>query len=629
MKPTQLDDLERHLFHEGKHWRLWETLGAHPTAADGTAGCRFAVWAPNADGVAVVGDFNRWDTSASSLSRQQDSGVWEVFVPHAQPGQCYKFAVWSGGNSEPVFKTDPMAKRAELPPANASIIAATADHDWQDGDWLSTRGEANRRDAAISIYEVHLGSWRRPWTSEQRYISYREAAESLVDYVVDMGFTHIEFLPISEFPFDGSWGYQPIGMYAPTSRYGNPDDLRALIDAAHQRGIGILIDWVPAHFPEDEHGLRQFDGTALYEYADPKEGYHQDWNTLIYNFDRWEVANFLIANSLYWLESFHIDGLRVDAVASMLYRDYSRNDGEWLPNRHGGRENLEAIALLQKMNTLAYGENEGIATFAEESTAFPGVSRPVDSGGLGFGFKWNMGWMNDTLRYMAEDPINRRYHHHLMTFGIHYGFTENFVLPISHDEVVHGKGSMLNKMPGSEWEKFANLRAYYGYMWGHPGKKLLFMGCELAQKAEWNHDGELDWHCLQDPAHSGVQNLVRDLNRLYRTQRALHLLDCEPDGFVWVDGNAADESLFAWLRIGQASDAPVLVVVNMTPVERQCTFDVPRSGVWREELNTDATIYGGTGKGNLGSVETRREDGVDRVDIYLPPLSTLFFVAES
>jgi len=436
-------------------------------------------------------------------------------------------------------------------------------------------------------------------------------------------------MPISEFPFDGSWGYQPVGLYAPTCRFGDPDAFRALIDAAHQHQIGVIIDWVPAHFPADPHGLARFDGSALYEYEDPREGFHQDWNTLIYNFGRWEVRNFLVANALYWLSEYHLDGLRVDAVASMLYRDYSREDGAWIPNEYGGRENLEAIAFMREMNTQAYGQNPGVATYAEESTSFPGVSRPVDAGGLGFGFKWNMGWMNDTLRYMAEDPINRRYHHHLMTFGIHYGFTENFVLPISHDEVVHGKGSMLEKMPGSDWDRFANLRAYYGFMWGHPGKKLLFMGCEIAQRSEWNHDGELDWGCLQDPLHSGMQALIRDLNQLYRREPALHVRDCDEAGFEWLELNANDESVLAWLRHGHEGHRPVAVISNMTPVERQWVLKVPISGRWEELLNTDAAAYGGGNRGNWGGVTGTEIEDEYQITVTLPPLATLFLGATS
>ena len=468
---------------------------------------------------------------------------------------------------------------------------------------MQSREQVQKTDAPISIYEVHLGSWKRIWNENGRPLSYNEAAHDLVNYVREMGFTHIELMPISEFPFDGSWGYQPIGLYAPSIRFGPPHELRALVDTAHNAGLGILLDWVPGHFPSDAHGLAQFDGTHLYEHADPKEGFHQDWNTLIHNYGRAEVANYLSANALYWLEEYHLDGLRVDAVASMLYRDYSRKEGEWIPNKFGGRENLEAIDLLKRVNTLAYAENPGIMTVAEESTSFPKVSTPVDAGGLGFGYKWNMGWMNDTLVYIEMDPIHRKYHHDEMTRGITYSFSENFILPISHDEVVHGKGSMLEKMPGNEWEKFANLRAYYAFMWGHPGKKLLFMGCEFAQPAEWNHDAQLDWDAAQKPLHKGIQNLVRDLNNLYRNTSALHVKDCTHDGFEWINCNDAENSTLSFVRHGNAGDPPVVVVCNFTPIERtHFKIGVPETGHWSEVLNSDAENYGGENRGNLGGV---------------------------
>jgi len=620
-----LGEMDRHLFHEGRHWQLWQVLGAHAGVLDGKTGTRFAVWAPEARKVGVIGDFNGWShDSAAILEKQPASSIWEGFLPDVGPGARYKYLIWGRGEGLPFEKADPAGQMAEVPPATASIVPLDSQFCWDDESWMQDRQLRQRRDAPMSIYEVHLGSWRRPW-HDARYPSYTELAQQLVDYVVDMGFTHVELMPISEFPFDGSWGYQPVGLYAPTSRFGDPDAFRALIDTAHRRGIGVIVDWVPAHFPADPHGLARFDGSALYEYEDPREGFHQDWNTLIYNFGRWEVRNFLVANALYWLSEFHIDGLRVDAVAAMLYRDYSRKEGEWLPNEHGGRENLEAIAFMREMNVQAYGHNLGVATFAEESTSFPGVSHPVDSGGLGFGFKWNMGWMNDTLRYMAQDPVHRKYHHHLMTFGIHYGFTENFVLPISHDEVVHGKGSMLGKMPGSEWEQFANLRAYYGFMWGHPGKKLLFMGCEFGQRGEWNHDGELDWGCLQDPMHAGLQALVRDLNALYQREPALHRLDCDETGFEWLELHASDESVLAWLRHGLEGDRSVLVISNMTPIERSWVVTVPVGGAWQELLNTDAGTYGGGDRGNFGLVAAEACGDAFSLRINLPPLSTLFF----
>jgi 1,4-alpha-glucan branching enzyme len=495
--------------------------------------------------------------------------------------------------------------------------------DWGDGAWLARRGAAQATQAPVSIYEVHLPSWRR--AADGRMLSYTELARDLVDYAEWMGFTHIELLPISEYPFDGSWGYQPIGLFAPTIRHGTPQELRALIDAAHQRGLGVLIDWVPGHFPTDAHGLARFDGTALYEHQDPREGFHQDWNTLIYNYGRTEVANFLISNARYWLEEYHIDGLRVDAVASMLYRDYSRREGEWVPNHHGGRENYEAIALLREMNTQAYTV-DGIITVAEESTAFDGVSRPAHLGGLGFGYKWNMGWMNDTLRYMAQDPIYRKYHHHLMTFGLHYAFSENYVLPISHDEVVHGKGSMLQKMGGDGAHRFASLRAYYGFMWGHPGKKLLFMGCEFAQSREWNHAQSLDWHETHDPQHRGVQLLVRDLNNIYRSTPALYAQDCHATGFEWIDGGNTEDSVFSWIR--RAGDSPpVVVVCNMTPVPRRLRLGLPTGGAWAEILNTDAAVYGGGNAGNLGGIwaeDTPHQGRAHSAEITLPAMATLW-----
>ena len=627
---SRLSDDDLYLFAEGSHLRLHHHLGAHLTELGAVKGATFAVWAPNAERVSVVGDFNDWQSSAHQLTPRAASGVWEGFVPGAAHGHAYRYAITTI-DGEVVEHADPMATHTETPPANASKLWRL-EHTWGDDEWMATRGERQHREAPISIYEVHLGSWRRRYGEGGRPLSYREAAEELVDYVHDMGFTHIELMPVSEFPFDGSWGYQPVGLFAPTIRFGPPHEFRDLVDAAHRKGIGVLLDWVPGHFPSDPHGLARFDGTALYEHSDPREGFHPDWNTYIYNFGRSEVANFLVSNALYWLEEFHIDGLRVDAVASMLYRDYSRREGEWVPNRDGGRENLEAIALLQRMNAATYGEVPGIMTVAEESTSFPKVSAPVDAGGLGFGYKWNMGWMNDTLDYMKKDPIHRRHHHHQMTFGMHYAYSENFILPISHDEVVHGKGSMLAKMPGSEWEKFANLRAYYGFMWGHPGKKLLFMGCEFAQGHEWNHDAQIDWDAAQRPPHAGVQRLVRDLNTLYRAHPALHVKDCEPDGFQWIEANAAEESVFAWVRHGGPDDAPVAVLSNFTPVDRTWRCGLPRPGRWREALNTDAAIYGGGDRGNMGGVTA---DGPawhgqpQSADIAIPPLSAIFLIHES
>ena len=621
-----LGDIDIHLIGEGTHRRLWTALGARPMVHQGASGVHFAVWAPNARRVSVIGDFNAWD-GRRAVMRRRGAGVHEIFLPGIQPGEAYKFEILPA-HGAPFAKADPMAARAEVPPRTASIVAARPAHRWGDAGWMDKRSDRNNREAPISIYEAQLGSWRH---RDGRALTYREAAVELVDYAADMGFTHIELMPLTEYPFGGSWGYQPTGMYAPTSRFGAPDDLRHLVDTAHQRDIGVLMDWVPAHFPSDAHGLAQFDGSHLYEHADRREGFHPDWNSLIYNFGRTEVRNFLCANAVYWLDQFHLDGLRVDAVASMLYRDYSRKEGEWIPNKDGGRENYEAIDFLKDMNRLAYGEGPaGLMTVAEESTAWPGVTSPVHAGGLGFGFKWNMGWMNDTLRYIEKDPIHRRHHHDLMTFGLVYGFSENYILPISHDEVVHGKGSMLAKMPGTHAEKLANLRAYYGFMWGHPGKKLLFMGCELGQGHEWNHDQELDWALLDRPEHAGLQRLIRDLNTLYRGTPALYERDAMPSGFQWIDREARDESVFSWLRLAH-DGRPVAVVSNMTPVDRTWTLGLPRKGRWIEALNTDAALYGGGNRGNLGAVTAdgpAHSGQPTSATVHLPPLSTLFLIPE-
>ena len=627
--PISLGELDDYLIAEGNHQRMWEALGAHVVEQDGETGVHFAVWAPNASSVGIVGDFNGWNRESHLMQVRGSTGVWEVFIPGIGEGEVYKYQIFDrDGNALPQ-KADPFGFGAEHAPKTASIVRRLNQRTWNDGEWMKKRGERNRFDQPISIYEVHLGSWKRVAEDGHRPLSYLEHATQLVDYAKDLGFTHIELMPISEFPFDGSWGYQPVGLYAPTIRYGTLEEFRSFIEACHKADIGLLLDWVPGHFPEDEHGLGRFDGTALYEHADRKEGFHPDWNTLLYNYGRREVSNYLIANALYWLREHHVDGLRVDAVASMLYRDYSRKDGEWVPNVHGGRENLEAISFLKRMNESAYADMPGIMTVAEESTAFPGVSNPTDQGGLGFGFKWNMGWMNDTLSYMEEDPVHRKYHHHKMTFGLHYAFSENFILPISHDEVVHGKGSMINKMPGSNADKFANLRAYYGFMWGHPGKKLLFMGNEIAQWDEWNHDSSLDWHLMDQPQHRGVQNLVRDLNNQYASLPALHELDCKAEGFEWIEEGAAEESLLVFLRKGTGDNNPVLVVSNFTPVERSARrIGVPTAGHWAELLNTDSSHYGGGDRGNLGGVQSRKApaSGFDHsIDITIPPLSTLFF----
>ncbi|MBU2868735.1 1,4-alpha-glucan branching protein GlgB [Pacificibacter marinus] len=620
------DDL--HYLGEGSMNRIWDVLGATPMSHEGVDGVRFAVWAPNAQRVAVVGDFNIWDSRRHGMRRLGQSGVWELFVPALKAGEVYKYAIRGADGRDLPLKADPIGFGSEHPPKTGSIVREIKTHDWADDAWMSTRAKAQNIDAPISIYEVNLASWKR--ADGNRPLSYIELADQLVDYAADMGFTHIELMPITEHPFDGSWGYQPIGMFAPTIRHGTPEEFRALVTAAHGKGLGVLLDWVPAHFPTDEHGLAQFDGTALYEHGDPREGFHQDWNTLIYNFGRIEVANYMRSNALYWLEEYHLDGLRVDAVASMLYRDYSRNDGEWVPNKDGGRENYEAIAFLQGVNTLVYGEVPGIMTVAEESTAFPRVSTPVDHGGLGFGFKWNMGWMNDTLRYMEEDPINRKYHHHLLTHSISYAYTENFVLPISHDEVVHGKGSMIDKMTGNAWEQFANLRAYYGFMWTHPGKKLLFMGQEFAQRKEWNHNQSLDWHLLDAPAHAGIQHLVRDLNKLYRSVPALHVNDTRPAGFGWIEGADVENSIYVYVRHGKAGDPRVVTILNMTPVERTGhRVGLPSGGYWREAINTDAEIYGGGGRGNLGGVQAQDIEWMGQAhsaELTLPPLSAVILI---
>jgi 1,4-alpha-glucan branching enzyme len=620
-----LGEMDEYLLGEGTHKRLWQVLGAHLITHEGVDGVHFAVWAPNAERVSVVGNFNVWDGRRHPMRRRGPTGVWEIFVPGLGEGETYKYEIRGPGGALLPLKADPVGFGSEHPPANASVVRRIGGT-FTDQDWMATRGARQSVDAPISVYEVHLGSWRR--APGDRMLSYEELAEQLVTYAADMGFTHIECLPVSEYPFDGSWGYQPVGLFAPTIRHGTPSEFRAFVDAAHRKGLGVILDWVPGHFPTDAHGLGQFDGTALYEHQDPREGFHQDWNTLIFNYGRVEVQNYLVSNALYWLEEYHIDALRVDAVASMLYRDYSRKDGEWIPNRDGGRENYEAISVLRQMNVVAYGESPGVMTVAEESTAFPGVSRPVNWGGLGFGFKWNMGWMNDTLSYMQRDPLYRKYHHHQMTFGLHYAWSENYILPISHDEVVHGKGSMLSKMPGDGDQKFANLRAYYGFMWGHPGKKLLFMGQEFAQGAEWNHNQSLDWHQLEVPAHKGVQNLVRDLNHLYRDTPALHLNDCRPEGFEWIESNDAEAGVYAWVRKGGDKDPMVVVAVNMTPVERSYRLGLPAGGKWVEVLNTDAGIYGGGNRGNLGGVKAESKTWHGRAQsalVTLPPLSAVYF----
>ncbi len=620
-----MGEMDEYLIAEGRHEELYCKLGAHPVTHEGVEGVTFAVWAPNARRVSVVGNFNAWDGRRHVMRKRWGSGVWELFIPGLGRGELYKYEIVGAYGETLPLKSDPLAFSQEPPPQTGSLVSGLTEHGWQDGAWLTARGASRPWTEPVSIYEVHLGSWRRGGNGE--ILDYATAGRLLAEYCRDMGFTHVEFLPLSEHPFTGSWGYQPIGMFAPTARYGSPDDFAAMVDKLHQEGIGVIVDWVPAHFPSDVHGLARFDGTALYEHEDPRLGFHKDWNTLIYNFGRNEVANFLRASALYWLDQFHVDALRVDAVASMLYLDYSRNEGEWVPNRYGGRENLDAIDFLRYTNEQVIHRQPGARTIAEESTAFPGVSRGVDQGGLGFDFKWNMGWMHDTLEYMKLDPIYRKYNHHQMTFSIHYAWSENFVLPLSHDEVVHGKGSLLTRMPGDNWQRFANLRAYFGFMWTHPGKKLLFMGGEFGQEREWNHDQSLDWHLLDDPHHAGVQTVVRDLNRLYRDEPALHRLDCSPEGFEWIEGGDADSNVFVYQRNGGEGTRPVVVVCNMSPLLREgYRIGVPRSGTWREIMNTDAAVYGGSNAGNGGMLRAVDEGCHGRpasLMLTLPPLAML------
>jgi 1,4-alpha-glucan branching enzyme len=625
-----LGEIDIYLLAEGSHIRSYDKLGAHLIALDGVEGVGFAVWAPNARSVDVVGAFNDWDGRRHPMRLHPSCGVWDLFFPGLQVGQPYKFEIHGPQGELLPLKADPYALQMERAPGTASVVGPRPSHAWRDEAWLTRRWKSNSREAPISIYEAHLGSWRRKPEEGNRYLSYRELADQMVPYVADLGFSHIEIMPPSEYPFDGSWGYQPLGLFAPTNRFGTPDDFRYFVDACHQAGLALWIDWVAGHFPTDAHGLAKFDGTHLYEHADPRQGFNRDWNTLVFNYGRREVSNYLISNALSWLERFHVDGLRVDAVSSMLYLDYSRNEGEWIPNQFGGRENLEAIQFLRRMNELVFQEAPGATTVAEESTAWPMVSMPPYVGGLGFGFKWNMGWMHDTLRYMSHDPVHRKFHHNDLTFGLLYGFSENFILPLSHDEVVHGKGSILGRMPGDRWQRFANLRAYYGFMWSHPGKKLLFMGSEFGQEREWNHDNSLDWHLLDDPLHHGVHQLVRDLNRLYRTEVALHRFDASPDGFAWIDANDNEQSCLAFLRRGSDPREIAVIVCNFTPVPRQgYRIGVPWTGRYVERLNTDAIEYGGSGMGNRGEVEAERipwHGHPQSLTLTLPPLSTTIFV---
>jgi 1,4-alpha-glucan branching enzyme len=625
-----LGPMDDYYIAEGNHLRLYDKLGAHLITHEGHQGVHFAIWAPNVSRVSVVGDFNNWDGRRYAMRNRRDTGVWEIFVPGVAVGDKYKFEMLDGhGNMLPI-KADPFGFAAELRPGTASKVARIDHFTWSDAAYLEARKLGDQRRKPMSIYEVHLGSWRRG--ADDQFLSYDELADQLISYVKYMGFTHVELLPVSEHPFDPSWGYQPTGLFAPTARFGTPMDFARFVDKAHAAGIGVILDWVPAHFPTDEHGLAKFDGTALFEHADPRQGFHPDWNTAIYNFGRKEVLSFLLNNALFWLERYHIDGLRVDAVASMLYLDYSRKDGEWIPNQFGGRENLEAIAFLQRANHEAYGQHPGVVTIAEESTAFPGVSKPTSAGGLGFGFKWNMGFMHDTLEYMKREPVHRKHHQNDLTFGLLYAFSENFVLPLSHDEVVHGKGSLLSKMAGDDWQKFATLRAYYAFMWAYPGKKLLFMGQEFAQRDEWNFARSLDWHVVEHAPHRGVQDLVRDLNRIYLSTPALHARDCEPEGFEWLIADDAENSIFAWARHSGEGGSITVAISNFTPVLREgYRLPLPKGGIWREVLNSDAAAYWGSGKGNGGQIVGDQGPSHGKpasAVISVPPLATVYFSSE-
>jgi 1,4-alpha-glucan branching enzyme len=620
-----LTEHDIYLFREGTHSHLYTGLGCH--VLDGEAGAHFGVWAPNAAAVSVIGDWNGWGPGDPLAVREDGSGIWEGVIRAAQPGQAYKYRITSHVANYVMEKADPLGFFGEAPPATASRVWSLA-HEWSDGEWMRSRAERNGLASPVAIYELHIGSWRR---KNGNFLSYRELAVELGEYLNGLGFTHVELMPITEHPFYGSWGYQTTGYFSPTARYGTPQDLMYFVEHLHRHGIGVILDWVPSHFPADAHGLVYFDGTHLYEHADPRQGFHPEWNSAIFNYGRNEVRSFLVSSALFWFDKYHIDGLRVDAVASMLYLDYARKEGEWIPNRFGGRENIEAIEFLRSLNRAVYREHPGVTMIAEESTAWPMVSRPTDMGGLGFGMKWNMGWMHDTLAYMQQDPIYRRYHHGQLTFSLIYAFNENFVLPLSHDEVVYGKGSLIGKMPGDDWQKFANLRALYGYMWGHPGKKLLFMGCEFAQRREWTHEGELEWWVSGLPEHAGVHQLVRDLNRVYRSEPALYQADFTADGFEWLDVDDADISVIAFLR-KSASANPVLVACNFTPMPRQnFLLGVPNRGLWREILNTDAREYGGAGWGNLGGVESvpvGAHGRVESINLTLPPLSTIMLRGE-
>ncbi len=623
-----LGEMDLHLVSEARHEELYRKLGAHPQSLGPVSGVTFAVWAPNAQGVSVVGDFNSWDGRLHMMRSMGSSGIWELFIPELEAGALYKYEIRTAAG--PIVKTDPFAFALEHPPATASIVHQSS-YTWNDEFWLGERARKNPWREPLSIYEVHLGSWRRDPAQPDRLLSYRELAPLLSNYVHELGFTHVELMPIQEHPFAGSWGYQASGYFAPTSRHGTPDDFKWFVDYLHREGIGVIVDWVPAHFPKDAFALARFDGSALYEHLDPRQGEHPDWGTYVFNYGRAEVRNFLLASALFWLSELHVDGLRVDAVASMLYLDYSRKDGEWVPNAFGGRENLEAIAFMKDLNQLVHRRCPGVLMIAEESTAWPAVSRPVHLGGLGFGFKWNMGWMHDTLDYFSKPPVYRRYHHHQLTFGLHYAFSENFVLPLSHDEVVHGKGSLLDKMPGDHWQKFANLRALYAHMWAHPGKKLLFMGCELGQWQEWNHDRSLDWHLLNAPEHRGVQRLVHDLNRIYKEQPAFWAADSEPGTFQWIDAHDGDNNVLAFQRIAPGGGRNVVCIGHLSPLLRSgYRIGLPGPGWYEEALNTDAAVYGGSNVGNGGGVQALPVPWHGQpysAEVTLPPLGYVWFLA--
>lgn len=626
--PFLLTEFDLYLMGEGRHYDAYEKLGAHIRTVEGVTGVHFAVWAPSAQRVSVVGDFNRWDGRVNPMRYRGSSGIWELFVPELGEGTVYKYEFLGPSGHILPLKADPYGFASELRPNTGSVVARIDKHAWSDSEWMTRRTESNRLDQPITVYEVHLGSWRRVPEESNRWLTYRELADQLIPYVKDLGYTHIELLPVMEHPYDGSWGYQTLGYFAATSRYGSPTEFMEFIDRCHQAGIGVLLDWTPAHFPRDAHGLALFDGTHLYEHADPRQGTHPDWGTLVYNYGRNEVQNFLLSNALFWLDKYHIDGLRVDAVASMLYLDYSRKQGEWIPNRYGGRENLEAIDFFKRMNEVTHLRFPGILTIAEESTAWPSVSRPTYLGGLGFSLKWNMGWMNDTLRYFSSDPVYRRYEHNKLTFSFLYAFSENFMLPFSHDEVVHGKNSLLHKMPGDMWQQFANLRLLYAYQYAHPGKKLLFMGQEFGQRHEWSEAQSLEWHLLEYEPHRGVQNLVRDLNRVLATAPALHEVDFDWQGFEWLDANDSDNSVFSFIRRGKNPDDMIIVILNATPVVRYgYRIGVPRPGHYEEILNTDAAVYGGSNVGNLGGMNAGEHAWMGRrysLGLTLPPLAAVF-----